>query len=489
MSFFLLIFIIAATGIEKAHTPELLIPGWALETVVPPCPIISAPFDVAIMPDGRLITAGPNGMMVVIHQDGTVEPTSIPYRGSNFEASNDGSIWFYDFTNGAISVVRPGKRRAETVAHLPPSYCDASIAVAPDGRAVYIVWMQGRRSVLYRWTTKGVRRIVEGTERRQFRAVEVTSNGRVYVGASDGVFRLDDDLLVPYGKFRDLWISSDSMTSDSDGNLYFAAQGNKNERGIYQVFSGGKVKRFADLGNLEIPLGMAYDNRRKALFAAQKETQGIIEIRRGNIRKVVKTSGLTTPIAIAFSPDGELYINGDESGVMRVAEDGMVTRFRGGIPSYQPPAADMVFGASGILYYTCACPGFQSSIITIDADGKVHDLTKDTGCPAGIDVDSEGRIFYADYERCAIYELEPDGKSLPIVKDVPYPVGLVVTSPGTFWVSAAAPGASGDPHVVEEIPRTRILRFVVNAESLAGAHPEHLVLRVATVHLSALHGL
>jgi len=105
-------------------------------------------------------------------------------------------------------------------------------------------------------------------------------------------------------------------------------------------------------------------------------------------------------------------------------------------------------------------------IITIDANGKVRELTRDTGCPAGIDMDSKGRIFYADYERCAVYELGSDGKSTLVMGNIPYPVGLVIEPEGTFWVSVASPEARGNPRVVEEIPRTRILRFEMNSDKV-----------------------
>jgi len=454
------------TLLISAAKPELLSQDWELQTIVPPCPIISAPFDVAVLPDGRLITSGSDGRLVVIHENGYVENTRTQCPGSNFEASDDGRIWFYDFPMGTLSVVQPGEEQAQVIGNLPPSYSDSSIAVSPNGAEVYIVWMQHdtRRSVLYRYTENGMERLLEMTGGSVLRAVEVTRDGIVYVASGDGIFVLgDDNRLTSYLKIRHFWISSDSMTSDPDGNFYFAAQGDEKNRGIYRVLPGGKLNMFAQLEDQEVPLGMAWDSKKHILFAAQKETQGIIKISENRIDRIIETSGLTTPIAIAFSPDGQLYINGDESGVMKVTGDGKVKRFRGGIPSYQPPAADMVFDKSGLLYYTCACPGFQSMIITIDADGKVQELTRDTGCPAGIDIDGKGRIFYADYERCAVYRLEPDGKSTLVMGNIPYPVGLVIEPEGTFWVSAASPKASGNSRAVEEIPRTRILRFVLNS--------------------------
>lgn len=453
----------------SAAGPELLSQDWDLQTVIPTCHIISAPFDVAVLPDGRLITAGPDGQLVAIHEDGQVENTRIQCPGSNFEASDDGRIWFYDFPGGILSMVQPGEEQAQVIGNLPPSYSDSSIGVSPNGEEVYIVWMQHdtRRSALYRYTKNGMERLLERNGQSVLQAVEVTRDGIVYVAAGDGIFILEDDnRLTSYLKIRHLWISSDSMTSDPDGNLYFAAQGDEKNRGIYKVLLGGKLSKFAQMGDQEVPLGMAWDTRRHILFAAQKETQGILKISENRIDRVIQTSGLTTPIAIAFNPYGQLYVNGDESGVMKVTEDGKVKRFRGGIPSYQPPAADMVFDESGLLYYTCACPGFESMIIAIDADGKVLELTRDTGRPAGIDIDSKGRIFYADYERCAVYRLEPDGKSTLVMDNIPYPVGLVVQPEGTFWVSAASPEAKGNPRVVEEIPRTRILRFAVNSDEM-----------------------
>jgi hypothetical protein len=130
---------------------------------------------------------------------------------------------------------------------------------------------------------------------------------------------------------------------------------------------------------------------------------------------------------------------------------------------YQPPAADIVFDEDGLMYYTCAAPGFMSKIVTIDAYGEVREITEssehEASSPAGIAVDSKGRVFYADYRQGAVLDLSADGESTPVLEGIPYPVGLVIDSHDTFWVSAAPEGSQATDNPLDEVDRTRVLRF------------------------------
>jgi hypothetical protein len=99
-------------------------------------------------------------------------------------------------------------------------------------------------------------------------------------------------------------------------------------------------------------------------------------------------------------------------------------------------------------------------IVTVDHDGRVNKVTKDVGSPSGIEVSTEGVIYYADYQRCMVYALTDEGESISIADGIPHPIGLVVDSENNFWVGATAEDVQCDPlSVDDECFNTRILHF------------------------------
>jgi sugar lactone lactonase YvrE len=455
---------------------NLLSKEFILETIIPPSKTISAPFDSAVLPDGRIVMSGNDGRLVSVSLQGEIKETNIP-AGVNFEASDNGVMWYYNFVGGDVSYWRAGQNERIPVAQLPPVYTDGSIAVSPDGKAVYIAWwkldydINRKESALYRYTSEeGLVKILDGTKDSVLRAVEVTHDGRVYVAATNGVFRLNEEnkLTLVY-KIRFNHITSDGLTSDEEGNLYFSAFGFN--QGVYKLSPDGKAEVISKSEDeIDVPFGLSWDKNNQLVIGVRKEKGQLISIDREGVIKVLNgASGFTTPIAIEEHPDGGIFVNGDEVGLLFVDGTGKVSNFRNRIVSYQPPAADFVFDNGGLIYYTYAAPGFDSMIVTIDANGKIKEFARNVGAPAGIDIGPDGKIYYADYEKGAIFMLTDKGESIPIQENIPFPVGLVIDSNNTLWVGAAEEGAKGDPGALNEVYSTRILRFT------AGGEPEEII--------------
>jgi sugar lactone lactonase YvrE len=181
--------------------------------------------------------------------------------------------------------------------------------------------------------------------------------------------------------------------------------------------------------------------------------------RAGNVRVLNHPSGLARPIAVDEHHDGTILLNGDEVGLLRVDHNGQVSVFNDRLVSFQPPVADFAFSEDGTIYYTCAAPGFESSIVRVDASGTVTTVTRDVGEPAAIDVAPDGSIYYTDYGRGMVCRLGDDGTSVPLLSGLNHPLGLAVDDAGELWVGVAAPGAVGDPDNLDEVISTRIIRF------------------------------
>jgi sugar lactone lactonase YvrE len=409
--------------------------------------------------------------------DGHFETLPAP-AGTNFECSEEGVFWYYDFPSGRLYRWKPGTFDAEDVASLPEAYTDGSIAVSPDGQSVYIAWWirdvdpTKEASALYRYTERnGLRKLFDMPKNVFLRAVEVTPKGEVYVATTEGIDRLKGNRRVGVYRRNSIHITSDGLTSDRAGNLFFTADAGR-ERGLFRLDTSGQCRLVASNPEEQpMPFGLSFHGPSQRVICVRKASGELLAIGMdGDIQRLNDPSGLTTPIAVEQSPDGLLYVNADEAGLLRVGSDGSVARFNTShICSYQPPAADFAFHNNGSIYYSEAAPGFTSSILQIDTDGKRRTLTQQVGAPAGIDVAPDGRIFYADCGRSMVMELRPNGSSIVIAKNIPYPVGLAVDRQGRIWVGAAAADGQGDSGTLGEVFNTRILRFT------PGEPPEEVV--------------
>ena len=450
---------------------------YEIEAIVPPGPTASAPFDTAVTFRGEIVLAGSGGRLVKLVGDGRFETLEAP-AGTNFECSEKGVFWYYDFPSGRLYRWEPGTTDVEDVASLPEAYTDGSIAVSPDGRSVYVAWWirdadpTKEASALYRYTERhGLRKLFDMPKNVFLRAVEVTAKGEVYVATTEGIDRLQGKRRVGVYRRRDIHITSDGLTSDRAGNLYFTAYGGQ-ERGLFRLDTSGNCSLIApNPQDQPMPFGLSFHGPSQRVICVRKPSGELLAIEMdGTILRLNNPSGLTTPIAVEQAPDGLLYVNADEAGLLQVASDGTVARFNAAhICSYQPPAADFAFARNGSIYYSEAAPGFNSSILEIDPDGKRRTLTQQVGAPAGIDVAPDGRIFYADYGRSMVMELRPNGSSIMIAKNIPHPVGLAVDRQGRIWVGAAAADGQGDSGILGEVFNTRILRFT------PGEQPEEVV--------------
>jgi sugar lactone lactonase YvrE len=225
--------------------------------------------------------------------------------------------------------------------------------------------------------------------------------------------------------------------------------------------SQGELKKLVDFDKGDpAVLGMAFDNKNKVLFAAQKTNQEVLRITENGAEELLGSAGLTTPIALAINNNGEVFVNGDEVGVLKINLDsGEVSEYKTGLVCFQPPPAGMVFDKDGLLYYTEAAPGFPSRIITVDSSGKISVITQDVGCPAGIAIDNNGEVIYADYQNGAVYKLGKNGLSVTIVAGLSFPVGVVVGRDDAIYVATALPGTKGDPRSLNEPFRGSIIKY------------------------------
>jgi sugar lactone lactonase YvrE len=439
------------------------LPTHNVEVLIPPSPTVSAPFDSTVLPDGTILMAGSENFLVSVSLDGKIEKTEYP-SGMYFECDEKGVMWYYNFPEGSFYLWDPKMKKKVKLGDLPPAHSDGSIAVSKDGKAVYIGWWLHSKNVsaLYMYTaSSGLIKLLERPPSSMISAVEVAPDGSVFVACADGIYQLrENNRLEPFYIFEDknINISSDSLVADNQNNLYFCGFGDCS--GIFQLARKEKqlntIVRLQD--PIEIPFGLSWHEKLHLIIGVRKGKGQIVSIDlTGKIRVLNHPSGLTTPISIEEHPDGSIFVNGDEVGLLKIDRDRKVQIFCTRICSYQPPPADFVFDRNGLIYYTSASPGFPSAIISIDKNKRIKEITGNVGSPAGIDIAPDDQIYYADFKEGMVCLLSRDGKSVPVIKDLNYPLGLSIDDQGNFWVGTAEAGQ--EPGSLGEMPSRKILKF------------------------------
>lgn len=437
--------------------------NWRVREIVPPAPIVSAPFDIIAAENGDILVGGPgNERLVCVGTDGTVVKTEIPWGGQYFDNSADGRIWFYNFPQGGISVASPGEMELKHLCSIEPTHFPGSISVSEDGRTIYFTSANDDDSRIYVYEEGAMKELsrVENDGDFQFvySGVEVTPQGRVWVTGVRGVYTVDGERIVPFMKLEGFYPLSSS--SDASGNLYVTAH-LLDDSGIFKIYPDKTIEKVSALpGGREGPaqIGMFVDSRRNQILAVHKERHQVYTIRRGKIEPLLDDAFLSTPIALLPADSGDIYVNGDELGLQVVDSNGRVRVLTTGLVCWQPPAAGMAFHGND-LYYTGGAPGFGSFLYRIDRNGRVVSKQPINGIPAGIAESPEGNLYYTDYEHGTINKFVTGKPPVAVVSGLSYPVGLCIGSDGSMYVSASEDDADIDPHLVPEAPRRRIMKI------------------------------
>ena len=220
---------------------------------------------------------------------------------------------------------------------------------------------------------------------------------------------------------------------DSAGNLYIGSQDNSR---IIKVTPGGTVSTFkSGLGALLLmavgPDDGVYFTRTAGGTTLERVNQD------GTIDIVV--SGITSPRAIAFAANGDLYYSAENSKVYRFVA-GVSTLFANVGSTSTDVISDMAFDAAGNLLVT---QEFLNTVKSIDAGGAVSTFTTaGLSRPSGIAVDDGGGVYVANFNNGTVRKFAADGTDLGN-----FVSGLTRPVPVGFWsavanvVAVPAPGA------------------------------------------------
>jgi sugar lactone lactonase YvrE len=170
------------------------------------------------------------------------------------------------------------------------------------------------------------------------------------------------------------------------------------------------------------------------LFVTNRAEGQVCQIDRGE-EAIVYATGLGIATGLAFDLDGVMYV-GDRSGtIYRIPEPALPMQFATLEPSVA--AYHLAFGPDGRLYVTAPGLASHDAVFAIDKDGKVEKYFRGLGRPQGLAFDSDGNLYVAACYRGkhGIVRITPNGESCELFVAGNNVVGLCFTRNGEMVVA------------------------------------------------------
>ena len=240
-----------------------------------------------------------------------------------------------------------------------------------------------------------------------------------------------------------------------DGLLYVLSSGS----GEVQAFApegGDPVVRFGAGSGLLSPVGIAVTPDGEICLGDSDLGEVRIYSRNGALLRTVDVDG--TPAAVAFGPDGHLFVVASNRGFIQEFDpSGMPVRSFGQGSALQE-AGGMVAPGDGRLLVSSVT---TNSILVFDGEGNVVDelgAGSDLDEPAGLTIGPDGNYYVANRGDGKIVVLDPSGAQVKSFgKNLEDPVAVAFAP---FRFSFAAKGAvAGDDGLTKGVKQPGVLSF------------------------------
>jgi len=459
----------------RVFDPQVLESGYQVETIVPGGP--NTPSDVAVTSDGSIYLAAVRSWNVYRVESGGTLTSTAPVGVYTLDAGSDGNLYGYFMPGdpGSIYRITP-QGNVTTIAHLPLTSCESTMAVAPN-LELWIGYNDcgGTGSgdgTLYRVNQAGQVFAVATGLPFGINALDFDNGGQLYGAIDNQVYRVDtsDGSLTHFATLPG-GSSSHGLVVAPDGFLYVSSQGDGGADRIYKVTPTGSASLLATL-----PAGCVQGLDRTPegdLIATMRCTGALYRVHPdGTWDTLLPGNGMATPQAMAFNLAGSLLVNNDESGrIVRIA--GARGEFFAEVASYIPPLGHLAFEPSGDFYFSEACPGFQPRLIKISSQGWATEVTRDLDFPSGLAFTPGGALYVVEYLSGQISSVSRDGAVTTFEDGLIRPQSMAADETGNLFV-AGYEGPLNDPGNPAESPPTNRI-WKVDA---AGHRTLHAALRV-----------
>ncbi len=230
----------------------------------------------------------------------------------------------------------------------------------------------------------------------------------------------------------DLFSYPESLTVDSQNNVYVADTSNN---AVKEIYANGTITTIAS--GLHAPFGVSLDPQGN-IYEADYLTNSINVIYKNGTVATLAT-GFYGPSGVAVDSQGNIYVADTFNNAIKMIYTNGTARTLAG--AFDHPY-DIAVDLHGNVYVANT---YNSTIKEIYANGTVITLGSGFNYPYGLSLDNKGDIFVADSNNNAIKEIYLNGTIITLGSGFMQPRGVAVDAQGDIYV------ADWDNSVVKEI--------------------------------------
>jgi len=416
--------------------------GYAAEWFVAPGPF-NMPQEILLSPQGDILVYAVRGhTLSKLANDGTITLIADDVYGYLGDVDAEGNVYLHMHPDGRITRVSPeGYKQIIVQSPQLRTDCDSGFGIGPDGNLYVAVSRCKDKSDLYRVTPTG--KITYVTEVPQLQAIRTAPDGRFLAASWDEVYEisLDDFTLTSLGKIPGRGVSPGGLAVDDAGRIYIST-GNRGTSGeIYRMDTNGKFTLLAEVPENGLS-GIEWLPKTGEIVGGQLRQGGVIAVSSdGILREIVSGNGIITPMAMAFSPCGEMALPNDDGGMMTLIDPrGTVSWFMDYL-SFIPPDPYVAFAPDGTLYASEAAPGLFPVRVGVrtSLNPSLQTLIE-ANYPSGLAYQSDGILLVSETSADRVLAVRQDGTYSVYVDGLHFPTALALDLEGNLYVVVAPDG-------------------------------------------------
>jgi sugar lactone lactonase YvrE len=416
--------------------------GYVAEWFVAPGPF-NMPQEILLSPQGDILVYAVRGhTLSKLADDGTITLIADEVYGYLGDVDAEGSVYLHMHPDGRITRVSPeGDKQIIVQSSQLRTDCDSGFGFGPDGNLYVAVSRCKDKSDLYRVTLAG--QIAYVTEVPQLQVIRTAPDGRFLAASYDEVYEisLDDFTLTSIGKIPGRGISPGGLAVDDTGRIYVSTGNRSTSGGIYRMDAGGKFTLLAEIPENGLS-GIEWLPQTGEVVGGQLRQGGVIGVSPdGTLREIVSGNGIITPMAMAFSPCGEMALPNDDGGMLTLVDpSGAVSWFMDYL-SFIPPDPYVAFAPDGTLYASEAAPGLFPVRVGVRTplNPSLQTLIE-ANYPSGLAYRSDGVLFVSETSAGRILAVRQDGASSVYAEGLHFPTALALDLEGNLYVVVAPDG-------------------------------------------------
>ena len=465
--------------------------GLKAEWFVPPS-TFNLPTQVFYTPQGDyLVNAGRSSKLLRVSRDGKASTFATGVNGTAGATDPQGNLYIYLSPGGGIQKITPQGQVSQVVkSEKISTSCSSGFGRGPDGN-FYISYnsCQPREATLLRITPGGV--ITTVAEKQPLMLAFITTpDGRFIGGAEDATLyeiSLKDYSLKRIAKVNSRYgLAESGLAIDEAGNIYLSSGTRFLNGEVHKISPDGSASLLAAIPGNGIS-GLAWDAQSKEVLGVQYILGAMLAVgQNGQVRTLVPGSGLASPIALSFSPCGELLVSNDDGGNMSMVSPSGKVSMLANYNSYSGPISYLLAAANGDIYASEGAPGLPHRLVMLKAgESAVRVLpTSPLTSPSGLLRQADGSLITAETIKGQITQVNPDGSTRALYSGLVFPAALARDTRGNLYTttggtvfSSALPAPFTADVIIRLLPngQTQPLANLAGVAQLAGSPSGELV--------------